>query len=213
VSTCPLCGHRKGKRVCPGKGGALICSVCCGSKRRVEVDCPSDCSYLTGSHAPSWEGRESDRRTDIQRVAPHIEPLTQDQAALFFYLVAGIVRVSATHRDADDARWLAAITAMRKTLETAASGLVYEHAAEDWQAQALIRDMRAVLEPPENEGKPVAPARELLATLKAVGAAIETAMREGAGPRAFLETAARLAGRIAQDEPKAPASGPSILKP
>jgi len=47
---CPLCGARKAKRLCPAKG-FQICPVCCGTKREVEIDCPSDCRYL-------HEGRE-----------------------------------------------------------------------------------------------------------------------------------------------------------
>jgi hypothetical protein len=42
---CLLCESRKAKRFCPAKG-AQICPVCCGSKREVEIDCPSDCVYL-----------------------------------------------------------------------------------------------------------------------------------------------------------------------
>ena len=42
---CLLCESRKGKRFCPAKAGQ-ICPVCCGTKREVEIDCPSDCVYL-----------------------------------------------------------------------------------------------------------------------------------------------------------------------
>jgi hypothetical protein len=210
---CPLCGSRRGKRPCPGKAGVLICSACCGSKRRVEVECPHDCAYLTGTHAPAWDGRESDRRQDLVRVAPHVEALSQDEAALFFYLLAGIIKVGARHRDADDARWREALAALRKTLETQESGIVYEHRAGDWQADALVRDMREILQPPEAEGKPLAPAASMLAAVAAVGAAFEATAHENAGPRAFLETASRLAGRIAAEEPRTGPAAPKILAP
>ena len=45
--SCPLCRERKGKRHCPAKD-ERICSVCCGGKRLVEIDCPRDCAYLLG---------------------------------------------------------------------------------------------------------------------------------------------------------------------
>ena len=200
-SACPLCGHRKGKRHCPGKG-ALICSTCCGTKRHVEVQCPPDCTYLTGSHAGAWEGRESDRRQDLMRLAPHVQELTQDQAALFFYLVAGIVRVAANHREADDNVWRDAVAALRKTMETRESGLVYDHKADDWRAQALVGEMQDVIAPASNEGKPVAEPPALLAALRAVGAALEATIAENAGPSAFLETATRVASRISAGEPE-----------
>ena len=213
-AVCPLCGTRKGKRACPGLGGRTICSTCCGTKRRVEVDCPADCTYLSGAHAAAWDGREDERRLDLMRVAPHLQSLSQDEAALFFYLVAGIVRVSARHRDADDARWRQAVAALRRTMETRESGLVYEHKADDFQADALVRDMHEVLEPPEAEGRPVAPPAALRTVLGALADALDAAAREEAGPRAFLDTATRLAARIASEQPRRETTAaPRILEP
>lgn len=42
---CPLCGTRKAKRNCPAKS-AQICGICCATKREIEIDCPTSCSYL-----------------------------------------------------------------------------------------------------------------------------------------------------------------------
>jgi hypothetical protein len=210
---CPLCGQRKGKRHCPGKG-ASICSPCCGTKRHVEVNCPPDCVYLTGAHASTWDGREDERRRDLMRLAPHVQPLTQAQAAIFFYLVSGIVRVSAAHREADDALWREAIGALRKTFETRESGLVYDHKADDWRAQTLVKEMQALLTPPENEGRTVADTAVLRAAAGALEAALDAAIREQAGPRAFLETAMRVASRIASDNPaEAKPAASRILEP
>jgi hypothetical protein len=214
AAACPLCGTRKGKRACPGLGGRAICSTCCGTKRRIEVDCPADCTYLTGAHASGWDGREDERRLDLMRVAPHLQALSQDEAALFFYLISGIVRVSSKHPDADDARWRLAVAALRRTMETRESGLVYEHKAEDFQADALVRDMRDVLEPRETEGRPVAPPSALRTVFDALAAALDGAAREEAGPRAFLETATRLAARIAAEQPATPPpAAPRLIEP
>jgi len=49
---CPLCELRKPKRYCPAKA-EMICADCCGEKREVTIDCPSDCSYLIASRR--WE--------------------------------------------------------------------------------------------------------------------------------------------------------------
>src|SRR5262245_32485486 len=50
MATCPLCSMRTGKRYCPAKA-TQICAVCCGTKREVEIDCPSSCTYLKASRS------------------------------------------------------------------------------------------------------------------------------------------------------------------
>lgn len=42
---CVYCGKRKGERECPALGG-MICSVCCGEHRAVDISCPPDCRYF-----------------------------------------------------------------------------------------------------------------------------------------------------------------------
>ena len=41
---CPLCGQRRGKLVCPLLGS--ICTLCCGTRRGRDLDCPDDCRYF-----------------------------------------------------------------------------------------------------------------------------------------------------------------------
>src|SRR5690349_25026019 len=50
MAICPLCSERAGKRYCPAKGNQ-ICAVCCGTKREIEIDCPSSCPYLKASRS------------------------------------------------------------------------------------------------------------------------------------------------------------------
>ena len=52
---CPICQTRPAKRQCPARGD-MICAVCCGTKRLVEIRCPSDCGYLA-SRPPASAGR------------------------------------------------------------------------------------------------------------------------------------------------------------
>lgn len=42
---CVYRGKRKGERECPALGG-MICSVCCGEHRAVDINCPPDCRYF-----------------------------------------------------------------------------------------------------------------------------------------------------------------------
>jgi hypothetical protein len=50
MATCPLCTTGTAKRYCPAKG-AHICALCCGTKREIEIDCPSSCTYLKASRS------------------------------------------------------------------------------------------------------------------------------------------------------------------
>ena len=194
AAACPLCGQRKGRRFCPAKG-ASICSACCGSKRRVEIDCPSDCVWLEGAHAGSWQGRETERRRDTRRLAPHLERLSRAQGELFFLALVGLASLRARRRDLDDALLADAVGALRKTVETRQRGILYDHQAEDLRAQGLVLELRDLFQAKDGEGRPVAPDdRDLAAVLGALASALAEVIRENAGATAFLDTTRRLVG-------------------
>jgi hypothetical protein len=210
-STCPLCRSRKGRRACPAKE-ALICPHCCGAKRRVEIDCPEDCVYLGGAHAGAWEGRETERKRDLRRVAPQVQGLSREQAELFFLALLGISGLRGRRDGLDDALLLEAVSALRKTTQTRRSGILYEHAPEDSRARGLVLDLRQMFEARQKDGSTAAPDdRDLLAVLGALEKALAATLLEGAGATAFLDTAARLAGRIATAPGEA--RGPLIIAP
>jgi hypothetical protein len=186
--------------------------VCCGSKRRVEIDCPEDCLYLTGEHAGAWEGRETERRRDARRVLLHAEGLSETQGRLLFLTLVGLTGIRASRRDLDDALALQAVRAMRQTVETRERGVLYEHQAEDARAQALVHELRALFEAKDGEGRSVSPAdRDLLAALRGLEAALEASLREEGGSL-FLDSAARVVGR-AQGTTPAPPRRPLIVEP
>ena len=62
------------------------------AKRRIEIDCPQDCVYL-GEHAAGWEGRESERRRDMLRIAPFAQALDETQAQMFFLALVGVTAI------------------------------------------------------------------------------------------------------------------------
>ena len=210
MAACPLCRQRKGKRACPAKG-VEICAQCCGTKRRVEIDCPDDCTWL-GAHAGTWEGRETERTRDLRRLAPSLERLSDAQARLFFLSLVGLTGLRAGRRDLGDALLLEAVAALRKTVETREKGILYEHPADDLRAQGLVHELSRLFEAKDEEGAAHAPAdADLLAVLRALEGALHEVAREGAGPTTFLDTAARLAGRLAAAN--RPAARPLIVEP
>lgn len=195
MSACPLCRTRKGKRLCPARGEP-ICPACCGAKRLVEIDCPADCAWL-GQHAGHWEGRETERRRDLRRVAPFLERLDERQAQLFFLALVGLNGLRAQRPALDDALLLDAARSLHRTVETRRKGLLYEHPTDDVRAAAVATELGAVFEARDEEGRPLAPSDDdLAAVLAALEGALDSARRESAGAHAFLDAAARLAARI-----------------
>jgi len=212
AGTCPLCRARKGKRACPAKG-EKICAPCCGSQRRVQIACPDDCTYLSGAHAPAWEGRETERRRDVRRLAPHIQHLDEPQLKLFFLALTGIGGLRAHHRDLDDRLLHAALEAFVHTLETRQKGVLYEHLPDDLRAGPVLRDLVALFESRSEAGQRVAPRdQDLLVVLGALGGALHDTRREQPESTAFLDTVTRLAGRLGVEEPQ-PHTRPLIIEP
>lgn len=207
MSACPLCRQRKGKRACPALSAA-ICSRCCGTKRRVEVACPEDCVYLTGDHAAAWDGRDNEHRRDLLRIAPFVRSLSEAQARLVFLALAGIAGL---RRGVDDLALRKAVEAMRRTLETRARGLIYDHVPEDPRAQRLVAELSGLFAAEDAEGRAVAPDdANLLPALAALEAAITAMLEQDKGPTAFLDTATRLASRMGAS---ARATRPLIIAP
>src|SRR5579859_17888 len=83
VVLCPLCGIRRARRGCPALG-KQICAVCCGTKRLVEIRCPSDCSWLASSreHPAAVVVRREQR--DISVLMQAARDFSQQQSRLFF---------------------------------------------------------------------------------------------------------------------------------
>jgi hypothetical protein len=210
--SCTVCRQRKGKRACPARGEG-ICSQCCGTKRLVEIDCPPDCLYLTGAHAPGWEGRASDRQRDQRRLGPHVAELDERQLQLVLITLAGLGAIRDRHRDLDDALVLEAVVALRKTAQTRDRGVLYEHPPGDARAEELVRDLAGIFEARGEDGTTQRPAdRDLVAALRALEGAIADTVREAEGAHAFLDTAARLVGRLG-GRAAAPRPRPLIIEP
>ena len=194
MSACSLCGRRKGRRACPARG-ALICSVCCGTKRRVEIACPDDCVYLEGAHDSSWAGRETEKKRDARRLMPAVQSLGDTPVELFFLALQGVAAIERRPPGLTDALLGQAVTAARRSLETRQKGVLYEHAPSDLRAVPLVAEVRGLFEVKDDRGQPVAPKdADILAVLSALEKALATAARENAGERTLLDTVARMAG-------------------
>lgn len=161
--TCPACRQRKARRSCPALG-QTICSVCCGTKRLVEIDCPESCPHLTTAreHPAAQVKRQQER--DVAVLLPSIRHLTERQHQLYFLFHSVIARHTpegfARLVDEDVEQAAAAVAA---TLETAARGVIYQHTAPSLPAQRLATELTAMLEQIRAQGATVSDAEAAIA--------------------------------------------------
>jgi hypothetical protein len=211
VKVCPLCQKRPAKRGCP----ALvhdICTVCCATKRLVEIRCTEDCRHLEAAqrHPAAVVKRQIDH--DVSRLMASVGRLSEQQLQLFFlmqsmvlsYQPAGLARLV----DSDVAL---AAGALANQLETASKGVIFEEATSSIVAEGLRRAMKPVIEEITKGGGSRAE-REVAIVLRAME---RGAKHEGGhiadGEKAYLD----LVGRVFQQRPEAarPPEKPLIVMP
>ena len=218
---CPACGHRKGRRECPALG-QLICAVCCGTKRVVEIQCPATCGYLTSAreHPAAVVRRQQER--DVAMLLPTIRHLTERQYQLFFLfqtLVARHVPEGFARLVDDDVADAAGTFAA--TLETASRGVIYEHPPGSVLAQRLVVAMKAMLAQVKEQGATVYD-REAAIVLRAIELGAREIRKVSPLPRAeprggdtaYLELVGRLLQvNRAAEASAAPPTASSLILP
>jgi hypothetical protein len=134
---CPLCEVRKPKRYCPAKA-EMICTVCCGEKREVTIDCPSDCSYLISSRR--WE-REHRKHATIADVPFPDLSIPMDLIHELQPLVSGlgytVLKAAAEVSSVDDSVAIDALNSLAETYRTLGTGLYYERPPDGPAARAV----------------------------------------------------------------------------
>ena len=204
---CPLCRTRKARRTCPALRES-ICAVCCGTKRLTEIDCPRSCVHLTAArqHPPAVARRQMEQ--DAAILLPTVRHLSETQQQIFLvlqsviaaYVPDGFVRLV----DADAAEAAGSLAA---TLETAARGVIYEHAAAALPAQRLAKVIRLAIEELERRGTTIRP-EDAAAALRAIEAgARQAAAGGGATDTTYLDAARRMI-RASGIEPPAASGEP-----
>jgi hypothetical protein len=145
--SCAICEKRKEKRFCPAVHGR-ICPQCCGERREVTLDCPSDCVYLQ-------QAREHEKPRPIESLDPAALFLQVEIGDQFVYehehLVMGLTYALAKSARADrslkDSDLITALTSLAKTYETLVnSGLHYETPIAGVNQQAVAIEVQKMLE-------------------------------------------------------------------
>ena len=212
VMTCPSCGRRKGRRDCPALR-ASICTICCGTKRLVEIECPETCVHLTAAREHPAAVVKKQQERDVATLLPSISHLTERQHQLFFLLHSVVARhkpdTFSRVLDEDVAQASAAVAA---TLETAVKGVLYEHTPASLVAQRLAKDITAMLAEVKSHGTKIYDG-EVAIALRAIERGAREAHRQQADDTAYLSLVGRLLHVRNQPAPEEPKAGSTLILP
>ena len=189
---CWYCSKVKGKRSCPAHGGDGICSRCCGTKRRVEIQCPDDCPYLFGEHDPRWE--PPDRQLEDMRFLSHFAELPRERVPLLVFVHSLLIRARRDLVDQlTDEDLALVLSTLGRTFETLSKGVVYQHKTEDLRLQGVIGRLgEALTRRQQIPGAPPSLDADVLAVLQSVRSAVEAHQKQPENQKSYLETAERI---------------------
>ena len=182
MATCPLCSSRAAKRYCPAKS-TQICAVCCGTKREVEIDCPSSCPYLKASR--SYEAEKP--------IDPELMAKIQKYDDSFFQRFRHVLEATnkAVAEERASSPWLVdhdvieVYKALSATMKTLSSGIYYESLPEGPVRVALFRRLKdsfdELMKPDSSADHPVLKASEAVEALDFVTVAAQ--LNSGVRPR------------------------------
>jgi hypothetical protein len=210
---CPLCGERRARRGCPALD-KQICPVCCGTKRLVQIQCPSDCTWLASAreHPPAVVVRRKTR--DVGTLVQVMRDFNERQSRILFVIASALLGYEPPDLqgliDGDVAEAAASLAA---TYETAARGVIYEHRPASLPAERLATALKGVLAE-AGKGAPSSFDRDAAVVLRRLEEAIGEARAEDpSNRRAFLDLLARVIPRAAESagEPPEPETSRLIL--
>lgn len=196
---CPLCEQRKARRACPALN-KQICALCCGTKRLVEIHCPSHCVYLATSRDHPAAAVVRQQQRDVGLLVQFMRDLSDRQSRIFFLVSTFLVRYQPPELqpliDDDVAEAAAALAA---TLETSSRGVIYEHRPSSLPAERLMAALKPVI---AEAGQPGGTAfeRDAAVVMRRVEEAAREVRKHETGSRsALLDLLGRVIGKAAAD--------------
>ena len=144
MARCPLCSERSGKRYCPAKE-SQICAICCGSKREIEIDCPSSCVHLQAGRS-----YEAEKRVPDPQLAAEVEKYDDAFVYRFSPILDAISKSVAEERV--NSPWLVdndvieVYQSLNTTVKTLSSGIYYESLPDGPVRLSLFRRLKSLLD-------------------------------------------------------------------
>jgi hypothetical protein len=116
----------------------MICAVCCGEKREVTINCPSDCSYLIASRRWEREHRKPITAADVPYPDLSIPmELIHERQPIVSGLGYTVLKAAVEIPSVDDSGAIEALTALAETYRTLGTGLYYERPPAGPAARAV----------------------------------------------------------------------------
>ena len=210
---CPLCGVRRARRGCPALD-KQICAVCCGTKRLVQIHCPSDCTWLASAreHPPAVAVRRHQR--DLTVLAQATRDFNERQTQIFVLIASFLLRYTPPDLHAViDSDVAEAAAALASTFETAARGVIYEHRPASLPAERLSTELRQMLAE-AGKGATSSFDRDAGVVLRRVEEAVrDLRATDHDNTRAFLDVLARALPPAAPDAPDESAEASRLIVP
>lgn len=186
---CPLCDLRKAKRYCPAKLD-LICTICCGSKREVEIDCPSDCVYLQAGREHEKEKNSSSDHIHLKDPRFFDRNFVESLSPVIMVINQTILGVRDDFPEMTDADLREALDSLIRTYETQIKGIYYDFNPSGQVSRHIFHAVKQLVENPAENNQ--ASGRKLktdmvLDSLKFNSEMLEATILPRPKSRAFLD--------------------------
>ena len=196
MARCPLCSERPGKRYCPAKTDQ-ICAVCCGTKREVEIDCPSSCPHLIAGRS-----YEAEKRIPDPELAQKVEKYSNDFVYRYAPILDEISRSVVEERL--QSPWLVdndvveVYKSLSATMKTLSSGIYYQTLPDGPVRISLFRRLKAkldeLMQPSADADKRILKVTEAVDVLDFLTVAVQANSSVRPKSRRYLDWLAQMSG-------------------
>jgi hypothetical protein len=196
MARCPLCADRAGKRYCPAKNDQ-ICAVCCGTKREVEIDCPSSCPHLIAGRSYEAEKRIPDREL-VQKVEKYSNDFVYRYAPTLDAISRSVVEERLQSPWLVDNDVSEVYKSLSATMKTLSSGIYYETLPEGPVRISLFRRLKSqldeMMQPSPNPEKPSLKVSEAVDVLDFLTVAVQANSSVRPRSRRYLDWLSQMSG-------------------
>jgi hypothetical protein len=196
MARCPLCSDRSGKRYCPAKADQ-ICAVCCGTKREVEIDCPSSCPHLIAGRSYEAEKRIPDPEL-VQKVEKYSNDFVYRYAPILDEISRSVVEERFQSPWLVDNDVIDVYKSLSSTMKTLSSGIYYETLPEGPVRISLFRRIKAkldeLMQPSASADKRILKVTEAVDVLDFLTVAVQANSSVRPKSRRYLDWLAQMSG-------------------